>query len=555
MNIETGSIGRAKIVLAYEDDEHPTSVLAVLSAEIDRTAEEEISFQGPGEFSPEAQDHIRGIVFPIVKRIVNALNVEWSPIILSVSNIGAASVQNKILLVDGFSADLAVFLVLLSTYLNIPLRQDFAATGHICSRQGDLAIVEAIPAKIRGAQEYDEITTFVCPDPDGDPSTRIITPQKQEELKIAIASSKSAIKFVLVNALRDVIGRIIDEGQLIYGSLTAGFFHCRTDEFMNSNPCSEFITGLTQQLEDRFWKQVSGFLFAGQAGLARRFISLRIQSHTSSGFYPKDFGLNLFNTFQSLPPSKRPRKIIDHFLQGRELKALAALVEDTDLADFKYLTESLSQFDSVPANSILQNPKTDEEYDELLKFLLNELNDTNLVNSFIGAIDEARLSFRLIKNRTSSYEEFFETTESCHTCLNRSIGIFQTPGHHSSAGPEALSLLKRSFRSDNAIEIAWRMAKTGVDGGLRTIVDEMTKQFILEKKNEHIEHILTEILDPDHWPDLVKFSAAVKRQLGQLLPVEFQELPANHIALNYKEFTRVIIESINSLNRNLQSYR
>ena len=197
MIFENCAIGRTKIILSIEDSEPASGFLAVLSAEIDNNLKEEVNFRGPGEFAPSTQEHIRSIIYPLITKILTKLKINPTPIVISLANVGAASIQKQKLYVKGFSADIPIFLSILSIYLNIPLPQDYVITGHISSNQGDISLVEAIPGKIHGTMRYSEISHFVCPDPDMDQSAKIINPGSTEEIKISIANAKKNIKFIL----------------------------------------------------------------------------------------------------------------------------------------------------------------------------------------------------------------------------------------------------------------------------------------------------------------------------------------------------------------------
>ena len=549
MIFENCAIGRTKIILSIEDSEPASGFLAVLSAEIDNNLKEEVNFRGPGEFAPSTQEHIRSIIYPLITKILTKLKINPTPIVISLANVGAASIQKQKLYVKGFSADIPIFLSILSIYLNIPLPQDYVITGHISSNQGDISLVEAIPGKIHGTMRYSEISHFVCPDPDMDQSAKIINPGSTEEIKISIANAKKNIKFILLKSLSDLIGTVIKEQAMLYSALRSGFYNQCTITSTSLYPHYVFVQKLSQNHEERFWNFISESLFADRKDTVQNLISLHIQHQVKINSYPQDFGSHFFNILSSLPPSKRPKRIIDHFITGLEMRNLANLADDHNISDFMHFVETISSYDTVPSGKAIKNPESDDEYDHLFTFLLDELDEINIVRTVTGPIDNARGTYLLGKNQLEDYNEFLAVIESFYLHIIRSTGTLLKPFQHSKVGPEALSLLNRSFRSETGVETAWRQSKLGLNGGLRSVLDMMTDQYKEEKTKEHVEYIIAENLDPDNWPDSIKFGEAEKRYFKQILPVDINELSANEIALDYKNVIRTIINTLDSLKR------
>lgn len=553
MDVKDHAIGRIKIVLADDEERLDAGLLTTLSVEINRNARHAVNFSGPGVFDPKTQEHIRSVIYPFVKKILALLHIQPEPIVISLANIGAASMQDKQLYVKGFSADVPIFLAILSTYLRIPLSQDFLATGHICSDQGDIALVRAIPSKIRGALQAEAISWFVCPDPDTDGSAQLIHPAITEDIKVSIAQAKSNLRFILFSSLSDLIGPIVQDRAQLQGALEAGFFGIQPLTSSNAYPYSTLVQKLTENHESRFWTIISESLFSDQHHLVQRLIFQRVQHQVKIKQYPTDFGLNFYTVLQSLPPVKRPKTILNHFINGIELKHLALLASDRDLTDFRYLHRTVASYEDIPAERVLSQPATDGDYDQLLEFLLHEIDEYTISQKVTGPIDAARLAYQPGSNTLANYNAFFAVIESFYVQLIRATGNRLNPD--SQIGPAALGLLNRAMQSDRGVDLAWRQAKHGVQGGLRQILDRMTDQFKMEQREEYVEYIVTEILDPDLWPDQVKLGEAIKRNLYHVLPLDLRELPPEAMATRYKEVIRQTSHSLDGLKHYLRTLK
>jgi len=116
------------------------------------------------------------IFLPLAESITECLGLPKRPLTLSVVNIGAASAMDLPAHVHGFSADVPIFLALLSTRLGLPVPVDVLCTGHIASSAGDIAAVHGLKVKLLAAMHDRSIRCVVCPAADEDLSLQEFCP-------------------------------------------------------------------------------------------------------------------------------------------------------------------------------------------------------------------------------------------------------------------------------------------------------------------------------------------------------------------------------------------
>jgi predicted ATP-dependent protease len=157
---------------------------------------ERISFIGPATFTTKVTKHIIEVVLPTADHILTALKLPKYSYELSVSNLGAASLNDIGITISGYSADISVLLAILATSLQIHIPEDIVCTGHIASCDGDIRMVKGLPAKLKAAEKAGSIQTFVHPEVDYDKSLKHLTPAEEETISDALSKAKDVIRTV-----------------------------------------------------------------------------------------------------------------------------------------------------------------------------------------------------------------------------------------------------------------------------------------------------------------------------------------------------------------------
>ena len=172
------STARAKTALVVSDAGRAVGVIAsVVAVARETEGTRGIRFTGPVAVSTATQDHARGVVLPVVDRILAYLQLAPLGYDLSFVNLGAASSLDLPLSATGLSADAPIFLSLLAAALGLAIPQDTVLTGHIASPDGDIVMVQSLPEKLAAARDDPEIRRFLYPAFDA--SMRSLTPEGQ----------------------------------------------------------------------------------------------------------------------------------------------------------------------------------------------------------------------------------------------------------------------------------------------------------------------------------------------------------------------------------------
>ena len=176
MKANSQVIGRARTVLVSgRGDSQRAVISSIVARRIEpQAADKRLRFCGSVKFSDSVQEHIRDTILPIVERIVERLELSQSSFEISAVNLAAASTLDMGVKVSGLSADVAVFIALLSEALQMPLSDDFVSTGHIASVEGDISAVSGIPAKLEAAKNDPTIKRFIYGDLEKDKSLSVL---------------------------------------------------------------------------------------------------------------------------------------------------------------------------------------------------------------------------------------------------------------------------------------------------------------------------------------------------------------------------------------------
>ena len=128
------AIGRTKTAFIPKPLVDPVAIITeIIAHAVPDDSGKRLDFRGPVKLDDETIRHLETVVLPIVDEFADQTGVPHKNHILSIENIGVTATRGKGLKISGFSADLPLFLALLSATLQLPLRQDVISTGHISS--------------------------------------------------------------------------------------------------------------------------------------------------------------------------------------------------------------------------------------------------------------------------------------------------------------------------------------------------------------------------------------------------------------------------------------
>jgi len=338
-----GSIGRTNIVLVFGHGNNSTAVITSVTARLsNRNGKERIRFSGPASFDKRTEKHITDVVLTAADTIVSDLGLPKESFDISAVNIGAASINNLGTNISRFSADVSLFLVILSAQLEIPILQNMVCTGHIASPEGDIRMVKGIPAKLRAACGDESINTFIHPAIDVDGSLDSLSPQEKKEIVTSLIKAKRNIRTMAVRDVGELIETVFSEENVVMSSLRKDYYTVSAPFSAGQTPMGRATAYLTKNKERRFWKVLERQLLEGRSDDAKKLLDALTEFHTRNETYPTGLGYQLLRLVQSLPPETRRLKISFPLLPVSSCIQISRFATDSDQKDVPLLFKATS---------------------------------------------------------------------------------------------------------------------------------------------------------------------------------------------------------------------
>lgn len=529
-------VGRTKtVIVASFSGEAIAIITEIFAQEAPVGSDRRLEFCGPVKLEKKAFHHVESVIMPIVDQIVQSLGFPLKNFVISVSNIGLSATKGVGIEINGFSADITLFMALLSAHLQLGLRQDIIATGHISSLSGDVAPVLDIPAKIEAVAASEDISEFVFPDFEKDRSiTQLMDQDEIINATNSINQHRGRIKLTVIESIHDAVQTFLPEESLVMAALSKGFFDTKPNSIDFNNPVNRCVSFLLEDNEKRFWETTQDFLFRHEGVKAKTIIKLFIDYHLKQKRYPASFGEQLYRLAMSLPILARRLDGLFPLVTIDQCIALSQHAKPTDHNDVQILYKLTSQDEfGKKFETNLEEPSPTGDIapeEQLLRKILFELSDTIFTEKIGKLLDEARANYSIKTVTIKDASEFNQAITGFFIHLMRHT---QSPEGHVSydaASSEAIDRLTEAFRNKGGYEGALAEAKTGIKGGLRYIFDVMTDYEKADKMGKYKIMVLKEAIDTFDWESKVKMSAHILKQYGRYLPGAFKTLEPEQLA-------------------------
>jgi len=549
----TGFVGQANTAFVFGQDCDAHSVISKVVATLrDETNSDRIIFGGAPVFDEKTKAHIVNIILPVVDGVVIRLGLPQRCFAISIVNLEVTSVLEITFTVSGFSADLPVFVALLSAALQIPIPTDFVSTGHIGSLNGDIRMVKGIPAKITSAIKFDNIKTFIHPTIDQDNSLASLSPHEKTIVSDAITKAKRDIETIAVKDIYELVKVVFPEDFIILESLRQCYCNLSLPEHFKDNAIGKAAAFFGEETYKRFWKILERQMLLGESNKAKELICALISYHIKQKTYPKGFGMRLSNIVISLPPETTRRKIELPLIPISQFTALGQFAEESDHEDLQLLFSInfkkgiRPNLKKIGPSISSQSEKNDIE--DRIQSIVSEIDTDALTLMFGIPIDSARATYLLESVRVRDFDDFAKTITSFYIHLLRHTQKVIGSVSAMNAEAEAFSLIERTFSNKGGFQGALSEAKHATKGGLRMILDMMTEQFKHEEHKNHVNYILKSALDPLDWDSKVSLIKGILSTLQHVLPQRIKSQPPERFAGHYEIIVNAYVESINDLN-------
>jgi hypothetical protein len=553
----TSFAGRAKTVLVYNQGRVALAfVSSVVVHASDDNKRGRIHFVGPVSFYQKIADHIGDVILPASDIIFKGLQLPLKCFKISVVNLEVTSVMDVGSIISGFSADAPIFLALMSAALQIEIPEDLVSTGHIASIDGDIRMVSSIPAKLSAAVKSKSIRTFIYPDIDQDDSLDSLSLQRKSRIGGALAKAKSDLQVIGVQNVKDLLAAAFSDKQIVKASLQHNFYNSFANLPQPNTSLESAIKYLTGNNENRFWAALEQDLFSGNSDSATQLLELFAQHYISRKLYPKDFGSKLLRQIRCMPPFILRRKIKFPLLSMPRCIQVSQFAKETDHEDVSLLFLASSR-QAIPYSDKdgagKQSPKAPEDIEETLQSILTEINQEALLRHVARPIDAARATFLPGAATTNSFDEFNEIVTAFYVHLQRHTYRLIEPVDLNVASSEARTLLEKAFFKKGGWDSALTEAETGVNGGIRFVLDVMTEHFKHNHQEEYLEQAIETALKPLDWEKRVSLARAILKRLEHNLPQQVVSQPEKY-AKELKDILKTYVQSQDRLKSMLRSY-
>jgi hypothetical protein len=550
--------GRARAALVFGDgDAAVATVSAVLARRQTDARRERLLFAGPASFTALVVQHLNDTVLPLVDHICDLLDVPRTHFEISVVNLSAASASDLPLSISGFSADAPAFLAMLSEALGIPLEQDFVATGHIASSDGDVRFVRSTNAKLAAAMREPEIRRFIYPAMDADTSLDTLAPGEHQKAAAAVAADVGDLRLTGVSDIEGLLRETLSEEGIVLGALKSGFFHRHTIDHNSGAAPARAADYLCMGNDRRFWTTLEAHLVAGRHQETTDLLHAWVDCHCRRGSYPSGCGVRIQQLLGSLAPALRRLKIQFPLLPMQQCVQLGRLAAETEAEDVR-------QFLAAVAGRTAMRDSTQTEVatttghavntEATLDTALTAISAQALVQKIDGPVDAVRAAYVLPSVLVGSYDEFIDAVAAFYLAMLRGTGAAPANAERSVVTMEAMSLVERTFADHGGLAAAAAESQYGVNGGMRLVLDRLADHYKHEQRSKYINWVLKEFLDPLDWDSKVAVVAALLKRVSPYLPPELRSRPAASFASQYEVLVRAYSDSLEQMKRILRQF-
>ena len=542
-------MGRARIVLVSGDrPESPAMLSWVVAQAPANTRSRRLRFAGPGTLDKAAAHHIQAVIVPLVDQIAGGLGLPCANHELSVANVNAAAASDLGIEICGYSADIPIFLAMLSAATGIALPDHVVATGHIASTGGDIAAVKALPQKLGAAMADPSVRLFIHPKLDRDSSMAALSPAEMAAASQAIAAAYDRLRMIAIADIGGLAEAVLSDESIVLASLRLGFFAGQSKSGMDA--VSRTIRLLADGNTRRFWNVLQRQLMAGQVAPAVELLAARAEFQIGRREYPSGFGLELLQLLRSLPPAVRRLKVKFPLIPMSKCLELANLATESDHPDVQFLLDAASgrtgggaaRQESVPSATSDSDPQR-----AALDAVVSQINAEALAERISRPIDTARACYSLESVIADGGEQFINVVTAFYLHLLRHRNPVVASANPDAVRADALALLERTFERSGGYRAAFAEARDGVAGGLRFVLDAMTNQLTREEQAKEVNRVLKDALDPMDWQARVQFMASLMNRLANHLPPDLCHRPASEFAHNHEMLVRTYVQSIDQV--------
>lgn len=553
MNEENIRTGQAKVVLVISDGQRQLGTVTVISASaknidgsVDRLS------CADGVFDRRTIKHYRKELLVILDGICRSCGIGYFDITLSAQNLQAASINDTHLEIDGFSADVSVFIAMLSAVFDMPAPQDYVFSGHIS--EGKILPVASLPIKLQIA-EAAGIEKFYLAALNTEDSLASINKDELVAADNAIRRHRQSrrIQIRFVDNIFGLFEEVFNDSNILRASIMAGAFNegLAIDTKTPADRIAQKICSMnTVKFRNCLYALMSKDIEQVYS-LWNEFLSFYLNADR----YPTGCGKLMYDFMCSVPPHmRRTGKIKFPFVEMELFAKLSQLAGEDNYDDLGLFFDGIRgkylRIDGAAAAKDSQESDLDKRgvFDSVASSISMEYLD----KTYGIKIDSARASFVLPSTTVESYEEFTGLAESFY---NHLCGFTSTQlavrGSCESSADQVYRLIERAFANKGGYIEARCRAIDGSHGGVRSVLDEITEQFRRDVYGDHTAAVFKRAIDMKNDHEKIAFITGALKRLKPFLTEELTDKPPQFLLEHTETLARVYVKTVDAVRQNM----
>lgn len=401
--------------------------------------------------------------------------------------------------IKGYSADAPIFLALLSASLKLKIDNQTVITGDIIRKRRYIPSQRTC-RKTRDTIFENKYKNFIYPAMDGDNSLKILKPKEYDTSNSKLRKERTNINLIEVKNTFELIQKAVATESIVNSSLDMNYFE---KQKMTSDEYSDQIFNyLVEENNKRFWNVIEELMFSKKINQLHHLINKYLDYFINIKKYPNNFGVQLNKIIRSLPLSTKKMAKLFPILPKSKYLELMQYADEDEYEDITKLHE-IAFYDKIKTNSLVNNldenwTKGKKREKQIIDYILEKINPYNIDTNLLSRIDEARAKYSLDKNQVETYEELIETISSFYLFVLKETNNSNMNVDEEKLQIEALNLFRKTYKYKHEYQQAIVNALNGFEGGIRTILDDITKYIKTDTKENYVNAVINEI-DPTNY--------------------------------------------------------
>ena len=549
MNDNIKNEARTLVPLVINDGTRQLGTLAEITATaqtVTAAASCKLSFRG-GSFSRQTVKHYRKELLPILDDICGLCNMGYFKVSVSVVNIQAAAMNNTLVHIDGFSADVSVFVAMLSAIFGIDVPGDIIFSGVVS--KGVILPVASLAVKLQTA-EAGGIKKFYAGKLEDKDSLELINAEELAAADNAIRSHRQRriMQIKCVGSISELFDDIFDDYDFLLASLNAGVFNKKII-VSSTTPTAMIAKKICSMDIDKFRSILSMLTPAKKFEQVYFLWEKYLLLHIHTGCYPFGCGQLCHDWMCSIPPGLR-NKIRTPFVSMEFFARLSQLAGQNDYHDLGLFLDCIRGKFLKPLVPVPAGGNENEVLDGRAMFnsVVSEINGRYLDQHIGIKIDSARASFLLSSSTVKNYADFLELAEAFYLHLCRFIPEEPSLKSFFGSGSDGVyELIDCAFANKGGFAEARCRALDGSNGGLRSVLDELTAHIKRQVYTRHVNAVFKKAIDIKDDKQKKAFVAGALSYLRPVLPPELVNRPAESLLEHTEVLARLYVKMIDTV--------